>query len=180
MTDIRSQLPECPLAYEVPFIPGNHIAFLIEIHATEIDWQMKMLPWTLASLINNTDIIMKGVHIYIVRGFGVLDRHIESALRHFDLPENTILGEDSDFNFMRSYNALFELDINYWAFRDANNTHKLPSEHILKAVTQGIEPYPDISEVPPAPQFYDMKSCTTAQFRHAIKHLLGAQLAMKI
>ena len=67
MTDIRAQLPECPLAYEVPFIPGNHTALVIPvITAADIDWQEKMLPWTLASLINNTDLIMNGVHLYIV------------------------------------------------------------------------------------------------------------------
>ena len=179
MIDIRTQLPECPLAYEVPLIPGTHTALVIEINAADIDWQERMLPWTLASLINNTDIIMTGVHLYIACKLGAPDRHIKSALRHFDLPENTILGAGSSVNFMSRYDAILPFDINYWAFRDDRNTHKLEIADILKN-TAMPEPYPDISQVPPDPRLYDMKSCTIEQFRHAIKHLMAAQLAMKI
>ena len=66
MNDLRAQLPECPLEYQIPHIPGSHTALVIEINAADIDWQEKMLPWTLAGLINNTDIVMKGVHLYVV------------------------------------------------------------------------------------------------------------------
>ena len=65
MNDLRIQLPECPLEYQVPHIPASHTALVIEINTADIEWQEKMLPWTLAGLINNTDIVMKGVHLYI-------------------------------------------------------------------------------------------------------------------
>ena len=48
LNDLRSQLPECPLEYQIPHIPGSHTALVIEIHTADIDWQEKMLPWTLA------------------------------------------------------------------------------------------------------------------------------------
>ena len=95
MNDLRSQLPECPLEYQIPHIPGSHTALVIEIHAADIDWQEKMLPWTLASLINNTDIVMKGVHFYIVCEDGTQDR-IKTALKKFDLPPGTITQKDED------------------------------------------------------------------------------------
>lgn len=179
MTDLRARLPECPLAYEVPFIPGTHTALLIEITAADLDWQEKMLPWTLASLINNTDVIMKGVHLYIWCEGGTRDR-IESALKNFDLPQPTIL--DRDTRPDSTYKDVLFFDINYWAFRDENNTHKLEIADTLKyLISVTAVPYPYISEgFPPDPQLYDMKSSTPAQFRHAIKHLMGAQLAMKI
>ena len=93
MTDIRARLPECPLEYEVPLIPAfTHRVRLSRLNAADIDWQEKMLPWTLASFINNTDIVMQGVHLYIVLAPGIKgfrDR-IQNALSRFDLPEGTI------------------------------------------------------------------------------------------
>lgn len=178
LQDLRSQLPECPLAYEVPFIPGNHTALVIPITAADIDWQEKMLPWTLASLINNTDLIMKGVHLYIVCDDSTGDR-TQTALKNFDLPESTILTESSGPLATHDYDAIPVFDINYWAFRDESNTHKLDIADTLKHKIEA-EPYPDISQVPPEPQLYNMKSSTPEQFRHAIKHLMGAQLGMKI
>ena len=85
MNDLRAQLPECPLAYEVPFIPATHTALVIPINAADINWQEKMLPWTLASLINNTDIVMEGVHLYIACEAGIQDR-IKTAISNFDFP----------------------------------------------------------------------------------------------
>ena len=192
MTDIRSQLPECPLAYEVPFIPVNHTALVIRICAADIHWQEKMLPWTLASLINNTDIVMEGVHLYIACEDGTQDR-IKNAISNFDFPPDLdpilnkndrslltasdLYGIHVDGKHKAPYSTFVLFNVNFWAFRDESNTHKLPGEHILKAV---VEPYPDISKTPPDPQLYDMRACTIEQFRHAIKHLMGAQLAMKI
>ena len=171
MNDIRTQLPECPLAYEVPYIPGN-IALIIHTYAKDLDWQEKMLPWTLASLINNTDIIMNGVHPYIACDYGT-EARIKAALKRFDLPEHTALPETDDCPVL--------FDINCWAFRDVSNTHKLELTDTLKnSFSVTAVPYPDISEVSPDPQLYDMTHCTIEQFRHAIKHLMGAQLAMKI
>ena len=86
MTDLRAQLPECPLEYEVPPIPGTHTALVIAINAADIHWQEKMLPWTLAGLINNTDIVMKGVHIYIDCEDDDTEDRIKTALKRFDLP----------------------------------------------------------------------------------------------
>lgn len=183
MTDIRTQLPECPLEYEVPFIPGNHTSLSIPITAADIDWQEKMLPWTLASLINNTDLIMKGVHLYIACEDGTQDS-IKNAVSNFSFPSEyapIIRLDTPDMLVLFNYRSLYRIDVNYWAFRDASNTHKLELADTLKHnrwVTAA--PYPDISEVPPDPQLYDMKFCTIEQFRHAMKQLLGAQLAMKV
>ena len=174
MSDLRSQLPECPLEYEVPYIPGNHTILMMSITAADIHWQEKMLPWTLASLINNTDLIMKGVHFSIVCEYGTEDR-IRSALSLFDLPENTIIELEKNIEFHPRYVANDVFDINCWAFRDESNTHKLNFPGL-----QTFKPYPPISEVSPAPAIYDMTHCTTEQFRHAIKQLMGAQLAMKV
>ena len=96
MNDLRTQLPECPLEYQVPHIPGSHTALVIEIHATEIDSQEKMIPWTLAGLINNTDIVMKGVHLYVVCEDGETQDRIKTALKKFDLPPGTITEKDKD------------------------------------------------------------------------------------
>ena len=179
MSDLRSQLPECPLAYEVPYIPGNHTALVISITAADIHWQEKMLPWTLASLINNTDLIMKGVHLYIACEDGT-EARIKTALSLFDLPDGTLFdGTDPSDAFSNIYKtaAIANMDVNWWAFRDESNTHKLDlnfsGSHIIK-------PYPLISEVSASPTMYDMTHCTTEQFRHAIKQLMGAQLSMKI
>ncbi|RKU21021.1 hypothetical protein C6499_22645 [Candidatus Poribacteria bacterium] len=179
MNDIRTQLPECPLEYEVPLIPGKHTALLITIHAEDIDWQEKMLPWTLASLINNTDLIMKGIHLYIVCDHSTETR-IQTALKKFDLPENTILAQSSGPLATNDYDSIPVFDINYWAFRDASNTHKLDIGDTLKHNKIEAEPYPPLPKVSPSPSFYDMTHCTVEQFRHAIKQLMGAQLAMKI
>ena len=178
VNDLRAQLPECPLAYEVPFIPGDHTALVMPITLADLDWQEKMLPWTLASLINNTDMILKGVHLYIACDAGTEDR-VKTALKSFDLPESTIF-EEASVAVSNAYAHICFFDINYWAFRDAQNTHKLASEHILTSDAIGVEPYPDIAQLPPEPGLYDMQSSTTAQFRHAIKHLMGAQLSMKV
>ena len=141
MKDIRTQLPECPLEYEVPLIPGDHTALVIEINAADIDWQEKLLPWTLASLINNTDLVMKGVHLYIACEAGTQDR-IQTALKRFDLPQNTIIERDSTQPFITfgenrlAYDAICMLDIHYWAFRGASGSGnpeiKLPLGHVLR------------------------------------------------
>lgn len=182
MTDIRTQLPECPLEYEVPFIPVNHTALGIPIMRSAIDYQEKILPWTLASLINNTDLIMTGVHLYIPCHAGTEDR-IRSALSNFDFSpdRDPVLDWEEDSPFIDGYVKARLFNVNYWAFRDVSNTHKLELADTLKHnrwVT--AVPYPDISEVPSEPRLYDMTHCTIEQFRHAIKHLMGAQLAMKV
>ena len=176
MTDLRTQLPECPLEYEVPEIPGAHTALVISVDAANIDWQEKMLPWTLASLINNTDIVMKGVHLYIACDADTEDR-IQNALSLFDLPENTIIKIERDTEPSWSYNHIILFDINHWAFRDGKNQIKLPIEHIL---SQKIEAPPSAPFDRKAPCLSDMTHATVADYRHAIKHLMGAQLAMKI
>ena len=183
MNDIRTQLPECPLAYEVPHIPGDHTPLVISITAAAIDWQAKMLPWTLASLINNTDIIMNGVHLHIACAYGTEDR-IRSALSLFDLPENTIIKLAKNMEFHPRYTANYVYNVNYWAFRDASNTHKLDLNATELQNYTGSQiirsPYPPISEVSPAPALYDMTHCTIEQFRHAMKQLMGAQLAISV
>lgn len=139
MNDIRTQLPECPLEYEVPFIPGTHTALVIPITAADIEWQEKMLPWTLASLINNTDIVMKGVHLYIACEDGTEDR-IKTAISCFDFPPdlNPILQRDTTEPFITFggngflYDSICLFDINYWAFRGDKNQIKLPLGHTLK------------------------------------------------
>ncbi len=176
---IIKKLPECPLAYEVPRIPGDHTALVISITAEDIDWQAKMLPWCLASLINNTDLVMQGVHLYIPCEDGTEDR-IKTALSLFDLPHGTIFrGTDPSDAFTRSFKTalIVDMDVNYWAFRDASNTHKLDLNF---TGLQTIKPYPPISEVSPAPALYDMTHCTIEQFRHAMKQLMGAQLAISV
>ena len=85
MNDLREQLPECPLEYQVPYLPSSHTALVIKINTADIDWQEKMLPWTLAGIINNTDLVMKGVHLYVACEDGTQDR-IRTALTRIDLP----------------------------------------------------------------------------------------------
>ena len=142
MNDIRAQLPECPLEYQIPHIPGSHTALVIEINATDIDWQEKMLPWTLASLINNTDLVMKGVHLYIVCEDDLRDR-IRTALKKFDLPPGTIIVRDADNKplilfgeYGYRYDSVCLFDVNYWAFRGIGKSQgadiKLPLGHILR------------------------------------------------
>lgn len=144
MTDIRSQLPECPLAYQIPDIPGSHTALGIDINAGDIDWQAKMLPWTLASLINNTDIVMKGVHLYIVCEDGDAQERIKTALKKFDFrPRHIITPKDGDSNPLTllgkhgyAYDSVCLLDIHYWAFRGIGKCQdaalKLPLGHVLR------------------------------------------------
>ena len=142
MNDLRPLLPECPLEYQVPHIPGSHTALVIEIHAADIDSQEKMIPWTLAGLINNTDIVMKGVHLYVVCEDGTQDR-IKTALKKFDLPPGTITAKDDNQNtfivfgkYGYRYDSVCILDINYWAFRGIGKrdeaTITLPIGHVLR------------------------------------------------
>lgn len=143
MNDIRTQLPECPLEYEVPPIPGNHTALVIPITAADIDYQEKMLPWTLASLINNTDLIMKGVHLYVACEDKNHEDRIQTTLKRIDLPKY-----DAQMNmevaapfilfgeFGLAYDSVCLWDVNYWAFRGqtskGNPEIKLPLGHVLK------------------------------------------------
>ena len=147
MNDLRPLLPECPLEYQVPeyqvpHIPGSHTALVIEIHAADIDSQEKMIPWTLAGLINNTDIVMKGVHLYVVCEDGTQDR-IKTALKKIDLPPGTITAKDDNQNtfivfgkYGYRYDSVCILDINYWAFRGIGKrdeaTITLPIGHVLR------------------------------------------------
>lgn len=142
MNDGRTQLPECPLEYQVPHIPGTHTALVIEINAADLNWQEKMLPWTLASLINNTDLVMKGVHLYVVCENGTQDR-IRIALKRFDLPPGTVIVRDENRKplilfgkYGYRYDSVCILDINYWAFRGIGKSQgadiKLPLGHVLR------------------------------------------------
>ena len=174
MNDLRLQLPECPLEYEVPFIPGTHTALVIPVTAIGIDWQERMLPWTLASLINNTDLVMEGVHLYVVCEGGTEDR-IRSALSQFDLPENTIINGQRERKLRFSYDAVHIWHIEHWAFRDRKNQHKLPIGEATSP-TSARDGYAPSEK----PQRCDMRSATKDMFRDAIKHLMGAQLAMPV
>lgn len=138
MIDIRAQLPECPLEYEVPDIPATHTALVIPCSPTEIAWQQKMLPWTLASLINNTDIVLKGVHLFI-HCDDETAAPIRAALRLFDLPDRTIVRCTSpvlETPLYQQYDKVCILDPNYWAFRGPNYkgepTIKLPLGFMLQ------------------------------------------------
>ena len=140
MNSLHAQLPDCPLEYEIPFIPGTHTALVIDTQPDHIDWQEKVLPWTLASLINNTDLVMKGVHLYVLCDDTTQPR-IETALKHFDLPPDTILKRPADVPSLTAvnwhYNSVCYLDIQYWAFRGYGETSKtpdikLPIGHVLK------------------------------------------------
>ena len=139
-----------------------------------------MLPWTLASLINNTDFIMIGVHIYIACEAGTEDR-IKTALKTFDLPENTII--DGDTESLVIYDAICPFDINCWAFRDGKNQIKLPIGDVLK---QHANPSLKIEGLPSepfnlkAPCLCDMQHATVEDFRHAMKQLMGAQLGITV
>ena len=142
MNNLRAQLPECPLEYQVPHIPGTHTALVIPINATDIDWQEKMLPWTLASLINNTDLIMKGVHLFVSCEEGTQER-IRDTLKKFDLPPGTVIRKDAESTHLivfgkygHRYDSVCMLDVNYWAFRGIGKSQdadiKLPFGHILR------------------------------------------------
>ena len=135
LNDLRAQLPECPLEYQVPHIPGSHTALVIEINTADIDWQEKMIPWTLASLINNTDIVMKGVHLYVVCEDGETQDRIKTSLKKIDLPPGTITPKDDNGNplivfgkYGYRYDSYCMLDINYWAFRGIGKRKK-PTSH---------------------------------------------------
>ena len=145
MNDIRTQLPKCPLAYQVPHIPGGHTAIVIDIDTHQIDWQARMLPWTLASLINNTDIVMKGVHLY-VHCEEVVSERIADATAKIEIqntghrtPDSKILikgGNAAPLVVLGAHGCAYDsvclLDINYWALRDRYNTAKLPLGHVLR------------------------------------------------
>lgn len=145
MHDLRTQLPPCPLEYQVPYIPGAHTAIVIDTHAPDIDWQEKMLPWTLASLINNTDIVMKGVHLYVLCDDATHPR-IEKALQRIELPPDTLVRKPDNLPsdtppFLRTaeidYDSVCMLDIHYWAFRGLGHRSKepdikLPFGHVLR------------------------------------------------
>ena len=144
MNDLRTLLPVCPLEYQIPHIPGSHTALVIEITTADIDWQERMLPWTLAGLINNTDIVMKGVHLYVVCEDGTQDR-IRTALKRMDLPPGSLITKDTDRHqplilfgkYGQGYDSVCMLDINYWAFRGIGKAQdraddKLPFGHVLR------------------------------------------------
>ena len=181
--DIRTKLPECPLTYEVPYIPNKHTALVISLGFDDIHWQEKMLPWTLASLINNTDLIVDGIHIYIYYRRQNQDR-VRAALANFEFsPEyDPVLpwGSGSSTKLIDSYKQYVSYDINDWAFRDASNQHKMDTATVFQWLTQAGDPpipaYPDIDVVSSAPQIYDMSDCTEQQFRHAMKNLQAAHL----
>ena len=146
MKDIRTQLPKCPLAYHVPHIPGGHTAIVIDIDTHQIDWQERMLPWTLASLINNTDIVMKGVHLYVRCEETVRERiadataNIEIQNTGYRTPDSQLLikatGDAAPLVVFGAHGSAYDsvclLDINYWALRDRYNTAKLPLGHVLR------------------------------------------------
>ena len=143
MNDIRTQLPKCPLEYQVTHIPSSHTALVIEIDSAQIDWQERMLPWTLASLINNTDIVMKGVHLYVHCEEGVRER-IADATAKIEIQnapgvkDNKLIIKDNEKPLMtlgehgHAYDSICLYDINYWAFRGPNNAEKLPLGHVLR------------------------------------------------
>lgn len=145
MNDLRAQLPKCPLEYQVPHIPSTHTAIVIDIDTNEIDWQERMLPWTLASLINNTDIVMKGVHLYVRCEAAVKGRiadataKIEIQNTGINVKDDKIVLKNNDAtplvtlgNYGFAYDAICLYDINYWAFRNRYNTDKLALGHILR------------------------------------------------
>ena len=102
-----------------------------------------MLPWTLASLINNTDIVMKGVHLYVVCEDGVhktaskplsrgsICHPAPSPSKDEDSKPLTVFGK-----YGYRYDSYCILDINYWAFRGIGKreeaTITLPIGHVLR------------------------------------------------
>ena len=164
MNDLRIQLPECPLEYQVPYIPSTHTAIVIDINTVNIDYQERMLPWTLASLINNTDIVMKGVHLYIQCEETVKER-IQAATSKIKIqntgvnaPDDKIITKDNEKPLITlgkhgfAYDSICMYDINYWAFRDQHNTAKLPLGHVLRhnwgwgAADYSLHPANDITQ----------------------------------
>ena len=179
MTDIRARLPECPLEYEMPHIPATHTALVIKVNAADIEWQEKMLPWTLASLINNTDLVMEGVHIYIVLAPGIKgfrDR-IQNVLSLFDLPEGTITEDGT--KIPNAYDIVHIFDINHWAFRDHTNQIKLTIKDLFSLDLKPDTPS-EFLDLHVSPYLCNMEHATIEDFRRAIKHLMAAQLAMSI
>ena len=145
MNDLRAQLPKCPLEYQVPHIPSTHTAIVIDIDTDEIDSQERMLPWTLASLINNTDIVMKGVHLYIRCEEAVKERitdataKIEIQNTGVNVKDDKIVEKNNEAtplvtlgNYGFAYDSICLYDINYWAFRNQYNTAKLALGHVLR------------------------------------------------
>ena len=142
--NIRIPIPKCPLAYEVPHTPGGHTAIVIDINTPDIDWQERMITWTLASLINNTDIVMKGVHLYVQCEAAVRER-IEDATAKIKIQntginvrDDKIISKDNDATplvtlgeYGHQYDSVCLLDINYWAFR-SDRGKKLPIGHVLR------------------------------------------------
>ena len=164
MKDIRTQLPKCPLEYQVPYIPSTHTAIVIDINTAEIEWQERMLPWTLASLINNTDIVMKGVHLY-VRCEETVRERIADATANIQIqntgirsPDDKIITKANEKPLITlgehgfAYDSVCLYDINYWAFRDQHNTAKLPLGHVLRhnwgwgAADYSLHPANDITQ----------------------------------
>lgn len=161
--DIRIQIPKCPLELQVPHIPGGHTAIVIDINTPDIDWQERMISWTLASLINNTDIVMKGVHLYVQCEESVKERVADATAKieiqnapgvkdnkivtYSDNPTPLITLGEHGF----AYDHICQFDINYWAFR-SQNQEKLPLGHILKhtwgwaAADYSIHPLNDITQ----------------------------------
>lgn len=185
MTDIRARLPECPLEYEVPPIPGTHTALVIAITAADIDWQERMLPWTLASLINNTDLVMQGVHLKITSDTGWVHERVQETLKRFDLPQHTCIitsGRPTD-PLLRAqaygYDIVHIFDINHWAFRDGTNQFKLTIKDLFSLDLKPATPS-EFLDLHVSPYLCNMEHATIEDFRRAIKHLMGAQLAMKI
>ena len=163
--DGRTQLPKCPLEYQVPYIPSTHTAIVIDINTANIEGQERMLPWTLASLINNTDIVMKGVHLYVHCEEAVRKR-IEDATSKIEIqntginaPDDKIIVKDNrttplitlgEYGF--AYDSVCMYDINYWAFRGQDNAQKLPLGHVLRhnwgwgAADYSLHPENDITQ----------------------------------
>lgn len=143
--NIRIPIPKCPLAYEVPHIPSNHTAIVIDINTADIDFQERMLPWTLASLINNTDIVMKGVHLYVHCEEAVRKRIEDATVKiqiqnnGINTPDDKIISKSSGATPLvtlgehgAAYDSICLYDINYWAFRGYGNSEKLPLGHVLQ------------------------------------------------
>ena len=139
--DLRKLPLGSHLSYEVPHIPANHTALVLETDTANIDWQERMLPWTLASLVNNTDLVMKGVHIYIAYEAETQSR-VQKAVEAFDfvgaIDRAVFIEKDprQPFPVFGAYGAKYDsvclFDIRYWAFRCGNNREKLPIGHVLK------------------------------------------------
>jgi len=162
------QLPECPLEYQVPSLPGTHTALVLPVSTAEIDWQEKILPWTLASLLNNTDMMMHGIRLAIACEQGTETR-IHKVLGKFDLPDGTIITipPNNKVHFslptlLATADSVCIMDINYWAFRGISKQQaagiKLPLGHILRrnwawgVADYSLHPINDIEHLIGAPK----------------------------